>query len=673
MFPMHKLRAVYSSSLFLVLLLAVIVCAIYLPGIQGPYIADDYPNIIYNEGIQINQLSYDELLSAATANFSGLLTRPISSLSFGLNYYFSNQSFNPTQFKLTNIFIHIVNSILLFFVARVLFQHLLQNVKKPTRLAFLTALIWAIHPIQLTSVLYVVQRMTSLSGLFVLAGFLLFLQGRVRLKDTGSIRGMIIGCTLGTFLGALCKENALLLPFLLLATEISLFQRDLLDVRTKRKLHFFYLATIAIPFILGCAYLYQNPGIIFDGYQSRDFNLTERLMTEARALWYYIGLIIFPDNHQLGLSHDDYVISRSLTQPITTILSIIGLASVLTLSLLKIKNKKHSIFGFAVIWFLVAHSMESTIFPLELIYEHRNYIASIGIVIGLVYFIHSLSVKTDHKQSIPLLYIVIIVGFTIATSSRAFVWSDSLSLVDYETRNHPLSVRAHIMAAFVMQQNNMPVDLIYEEYRIATTLDQYDVSSLIYMIKLATALEYRLKESAKNTNNLPVSFNSHLVMEPSYINSLNELIHQEITHRLARKTDPISTTNAIEVVVQCIIERNPECQPLILKTHSWIKKIIAKKTFRNFSAAYLYSAKIYAYQGNINQAYHQLENAINFSPKNMAYHLEKATLQITLSDWKGASATIKLASERFTSASNKKQLARIRNNLEEIKRDRTNK
>ncbi len=668
---MHKLRIVSSYPPFLALLLAVIVCAIYLPGIHGPYIADDYPNIINNEGITISQLTTDELLSAATANVSGPFSRPISSLSFGLNYYFSNQSFSPTQFKLTNILIHIANSILLFFIAKTMFRHLLRDDKNSTRLAFLTALIWAVHPIQLTSVLYVVQRMTSLSGLFVLAGFLLFLQGRTSLEKTGSFQKMAIGCILGSFLGAMSKESAILLPFLLLATEASLFQRDQLETRTKRKLYLFYLATTVIPFVLGCIYLYLNPGLIWGGYLSRDFDLTERLMTEARALWYYIGLIIYPDNHQLGLFHDDYAISRSLTQPITTILSIIALAGVLILSLIKIKNKNHTIFGFAVIWFVVAHSMESSIFPLELIYEHRNYIPSISIVFGLVYFMHSLSAKTDHKKAVPLLYSIIILGFAISTSSRAFVWADSLSLAAYETRNHPLSVRAHNANALAMQQNNVRIDLIYEEYRIAATLDEYDVSSLIFMAKLATALEYHVRGSAGNTNSLPTSFSSPLVIEPAFLNRLNMLLHQEITKRLARNTNAVAAIHTMEQVAQCITNRNPECQPLIPKLHSWIQTVISNTGFAHVSPTYLFSAKIYAYQGNINRAYQQIENAINSSPNNLTYHLEKATLQITLSDWETAGETLDIASKHFTSASDKKRIARIRRNLEQIMETQT--
>ena len=90
-------------------------------------------------------------------------------------------------------------------------------------------------------------------------------------------------------------------------------------------------------------------------------------------------MISLPNLSRFGLYHDDFVISRGLFQPIGTLLAIGGLAASVAVSwLLRIKAP---IISFGIAWFLLGHSLESTIFPLELMHEHRNYLPSLGIVI----------------------------------------------------------------------------------------------------------------------------------------------------------------------------------------------------------------------------------------------------------------------------------------------------
>ena len=165
-----------STRTLLLSCLLVMVSLIYLPGISGPYTFDDYPNLLTNSYVQIKSLDAESLYQAAYSLAAGPLMRPVSMLSFAVNYYFAGSFDDPAPYKLTNIFLHSLNGLLVFWLAQLIFTRLKQenrktflsgsyiNARTLSILSALIAALWIVHPIQVTSVLYVVQRMASLSG-----------------------------------------------------------------------------------------------------------------------------------------------------------------------------------------------------------------------------------------------------------------------------------------------------------------------------------------------------------------------------------------------------------------------------------------------------------------------------------------------------------------------------
>ena len=229
-----------TSVLFVAILLAS--ALVYLPGLWGPFTFDDHPNLLTNPFIQLKSLDWSSLRDAAISNQSGLLRRPIASLSFALNFYFAD-GFVPFHFKLTNLLIHVLNGVLVFLLS----QRICQRLRGPSLagasgsptdlLPFVVTAFWLLHPLQLTSVLYVVQRMNSLSAFFTLAGLLIFMQGRARLEQgrSGGLPLMFIGVVAGVGLGVLCKENAALLPVYAFILELSCFRASSLGPAHRRQ------------------------------------------------------------------------------------------------------------------------------------------------------------------------------------------------------------------------------------------------------------------------------------------------------------------------------------------------------------------------------------------------------------------------------------------------------
>ena len=91
---------------------------IYWPGLRGGFIFDDYPNIVDNTGVQPHHASVPSLVNAALSSPASDFKRPLASLSFALNYLAGG--LDPFGWKLTNLFIHLLNGLLVFVLARLL-------------------------------------------------------------------------------------------------------------------------------------------------------------------------------------------------------------------------------------------------------------------------------------------------------------------------------------------------------------------------------------------------------------------------------------------------------------------------------------------------------------------------------------------------------------------------
>lgn len=381
---MYKILRVKKKKEILVLFcmiagIAIVTCCCYSNTWKSAFIFDDYPNIINNQFVKIDSLSWNEIFEVFCASFS-CTNRKLSYLSFAVNYYIDRQ--DSLWYHVVNISIHIINTILLYaFLLKTLQSNwLADRFKEHARwLAWFAAMVWALHPIQTNAVTYIVQRMTSLAVLFALLSLVLWMKGR-SLWIAGHHRRAWAGWVLATLswgLGLLCKEHIAVLPFLILVHEYLLLQRSTATFQWRWILLGFLLFGL-----LGFLYLGIEPIACLQAtYAQRDFTLYERLLTESRVLWHYLSLYFWPEASRFRLLYD-YEISRGLFRPVTTFVSIVGWTGCLGAAF--VYRKRYPIFLWAVAWYFVSHSIESSIIPLEIIYEHRMYLPSVGIAFAAV-------------------------------------------------------------------------------------------------------------------------------------------------------------------------------------------------------------------------------------------------------------------------------------------------
>ena len=429
-------------SIGLLAIVLLLTALIYWPGLRGGYLFDDFPNIVDNSALHITHLDYQSLKHASLASPSSELKRPLAYLSFGLNEYFTGLA--PGPMKTANLLIHLLNALLLYALLVTLMR--LANPPRtsdsPERSTALLALAitaaWAFAPINLTSVLYVVQRMESLCNLFVLAGLWAYLHGRERqLAGRNGWWWIAAGVVGATGLGLLSKESAALLPLYAMLAEWALLRWRCAEVRSARVLIALHWTMLTMGIMAAMLVLprYFAPA----AYGFRPFTLVQRLLTEPRVLWSYIDWTLLPNLGHLGFYYDDYAISTALWQPPTTLFALLGLALLAVLAI--VLRTRIALASLGIAWFFAGHLLTATVFPLELVFEHRNYFASIGLILAVFSIGSALAARMSSRRVLAVLALAWIAWLGFVTALRVQEWQNPVRLAASLASKQPNSPR----------------------------------------------------------------------------------------------------------------------------------------------------------------------------------------------------------------------------------------
>lgn len=413
---------------------------VYWPGLRGGFLLDDYQNLHILYDAAEGKVSWTDVIFSAN---SGPLHRPVAMATFAANMFFNGP--DVWSFKYTNLMLHLLCGTLIFLLSGRLFTIALPRSSDVRRwsLALLVAALWLLAPLLVSTTLYLVQRMAQLAALFCLAGILSYVSGRTCL-DERPLRGwLLIGLAFALWLplAALSKENGLLLPLFLLVIEVFFFGFRA-SSRYRRGLFVLFAIFVGIPALIGIGTLVFAPHYIIGGYAGRDFTFAQRVMTEPRVLLYYVQNLLFPQGNALGLFHDDFPVSRGLLDPPTTIMAILFWLVVLGLALFG-RRRKWWLLLFGPCFFLAGHALESTVFPLELVFEHRNYLPAFGLLFTEVLGLSMLLEQAPLRRPLLLLMVALPLVYAGATYQRANVWSSWGNILLSGEKAHPDSPRIH--------------------------------------------------------------------------------------------------------------------------------------------------------------------------------------------------------------------------------------
>ncbi len=410
--------------------------------LTGPFLFDDFPNLA-----NLSLLAGDPTphsLGQLAAQYGVQPGRPLSMLSFAIND--AAWPSDPWAFKYTNLLLHLLVGVMVFGFCRSLAATRLSQ-PAADRAALLAAAAWLLHPMQLATSMLVVQRMTQLEALFALSGLWIY----VALLRRGCVVGSIAGLATGAGLATLCKETGTLVPLLALVANATVL-RPVLEAQSPQSRRLVHWCVAIAVVLLAVVIAWQWPAP--SRFAFRGFSLGERLLTECRALCDYMFRIFIPSLRGDGIYHDDFVVSRGLLNPISTLpalLSVLGMifgAYVL--------RRSHPFLSFSLLWFFAGHLLESSVFPLELYFEHRNYLPMAGLLLGASVG----AVTGSHfRQRIGVPSAIAWIGIAAwMTSVQAPIWGNAGKLATVWALEHPNSPRAIQQHALYLIDSGHPKD-----------------------------------------------------------------------------------------------------------------------------------------------------------------------------------------------------------------------
>ncbi|MGY6277343.1 tetratricopeptide repeat protein [Methylomonas sp. MgM2] len=435
----HKTNEPLLTQGFFLIAITLAYCWISRPGLAGGFILDDWPNLAGLDQVKIHgQLSLFSLSGAASE-----LGRPISLLSFALQA--QDWPDNPYPFKLAGLIIQVVNAWLVYACC-----YLIGRIRNwPQRHVFIFAgsvlIFWLFLPLNISTVFYVVQRMTLLAGLFSLIGIAAFLWGVKQRSNTG-LAYATLGLLITYVCGILSKENAILSGLYL-----SVVYALLIPEQYKSKLWNWWIIIFGIlPSLTVIAYLCIGLG----QHTRPEFGPYERLLTETVILQDYLNHILLPTPGKLNIFNDGYPVYKNLFESFIGIQAVCFWSALFALAFFL--RRRAVFFAFGVFWFLAGHLLESTVFGLELYFEHRNYLPSLGIIMGIIGTTVELNARTntlsDTRQTLlkygsTALLAMAAGGHILVYGAEISTWSSPGALAISALTERPHSLRAHQEAA----------------------------------------------------------------------------------------------------------------------------------------------------------------------------------------------------------------------------------
>jgi|SRR6185437_12733677 len=466
----------------------------YHPGLSGAFLFDDLGSLpkLGATGPVDNWATFWRYITSGGADPTG---RPLAMLSFLIDA--RNWPADPYPFKVTNVILHLVNGVLLAWVlwklgriltssgrvharacqardataslrasqSRYAMEGNAASASHPSRIdakccaiaALFGAGAWLLHPLLVSTTLYVVQREAMLPATFVLIGLLGWIASRLALArghPKPALAGMIGAAWLCTLLATLSKGNGILLPLLLLLTEWIVLAPHLpaTSPHTRRWLWRAVAVFLVLPTLLLAAYLlYALPGEIHNAPGVRGWTVGQRLLTEPRVLTDYFRLLFVPHAHSSGLFNDAFPVSTGWLHPVSTlpctvlIMGLIGVGFAL--------RKRHPAIALALLFYFAAQLLESGWIPLELYFEHRNYLPAmllfwpIGLAVGRPGTLRFLRTAA----AAAVLFVL-----AVLTLQRATLWGDAPRQARVWAAINPDSARAQTSAALYDLQSSRP-------------------------------------------------------------------------------------------------------------------------------------------------------------------------------------------------------------------------
>jgi hypothetical protein len=419
---------------------------IYWPGTDGPVLLDDVSNLRTNLAGEGAADAAPPFRDYVLGNRSSPVGRPLSMVTFYADYFLPWPRVKAG--KTLNIALHLLNGLLLYGFLR----RLGRQVGMVNDAAFLFAAgLWLLAPLAVSTVLYHVQRMAILAAMFSLLALHAWLSLHAAVIAGRRPWWRLAAWLLSILAAVLAKENAVPVALLSLLLGLLVLLPAAAGAPQAARLRRWLLGALGAGLLALLAVLLLGGWQwIVDGYAPRTFDLGERLLTQTRVIGDYAAQFFVPDIARMGLAHDDFPVSRGLLDPPATLWMLSAWVLVASLLLAAQRLPMGRPVAFGLLFFLLMHSVESSVLALEIYFEHRNYLPSLGLSISVAFLLAGLGRRLPQTCHAVLgLAAVYLVAHAAALASQVNVWTDRTSIAVAEIAAHPESARANRAMAVV--------------------------------------------------------------------------------------------------------------------------------------------------------------------------------------------------------------------------------
>ena len=459
-----------SRTLVALLLVAACTTLAYSNTFSAPFHFDDTPNIVENEWVRDLHGYWPP---------SGV--RPLGYLTFALNYRVGG--LDVFGYHLVNILIHVCNGLLVYWLAAVVLRT--PRIRRAEvgplvrgYLPLVAALLFTVHPIETQAVTYIVQRFTSLATLFYLLSLVLHLEARLRLDDErpSETRAAVL-YGLSAIAGAAAmetKEISFTLPFVAAGLELLFFgaSRRLLYVAPLMAI------SLLVPMNVASSGLSRALSDRIElPAETREIPRFVYLLTQSRVLVTYLRLLLLPVGQNLD---HDFSLSHSPGEPgvVLALGVLLALSAGAVLSLVRAQERNRAVgilFSMGVGWFFVTSSIESSVIPIsDVMFEHRAYLPSVGLVIAfgavLLSVLERARLRLAPATQVTLALLLTVGPLEFATFSRNAVWTDELTLWTDVVTKSPRKARPHNNLGTVFEARGRREEAV-REFREAIRVD----------------------------------------------------------------------------------------------------------------------------------------------------------------------------------------------------------
>lgn len=488
---------------------------------------------------------------------AGPFGRPLALATFALQYY---QWPFPEAFLRWNIALHVINALLVFWLATLMARRMGLPALRQVTIGFFVALTWAALPLLNTSVLFIVQRMALLSSTFMLAGLIVYLKCRdvLRaswLRQLGALSALAVFGVLALF----SKENGALVVIYALVLELAL-----ITIARERRL------TIAAVLLL-LASLSVVAGMAPHAFWhacaelTRGFDLFQRLGSQGVLLPVYLKGLFLPLSADLNPFRFEFLLrdNPNLQWGVALWLGLM-VAPLLAWWF----GRKHTAWRWAALamaWFFYGHLMESSWVSLEPYFAHRNYLPAIGLVFALVYGTFAIRQSPHLWRGAFAIYVLLLGGLTWMNTS---LWGDRTLAAEIWVNEQPRSVRAVINLAYDQERTQGAgaaqsyLDQFMEHKRDSTGLR---IQSLFSACRLEPESDQSEKLSAVK----------HAIATLPYEGWATDLVEKLMETVRQRGCNGVSIEQVGEIAAAFLAQPAYQCSAPAVHNMNWLTGLVA--------------------------------------------------------------------------------------------------